>query len=41
MKSPKLVKFYTRWNFQSWNERHDDNDGVAYDQMLCVLSNAP
>ena len=40
MKSPELVKFYTRWNFQSWNERHDDKDGVDYDQMLCVLSNA-
>ncbi len=40
MKSPELVKFYTRWNFQSWNERHDSKDGVNYDQMLCVLSNA-
>lgn len=40
MKSPELVKFYTRWNFQSWNARHDDKDGVDYDQMLCVLSNA-
>ena len=40
MKSPELVKFYTRWNFQSWNERHDDKDRVDYDQMLCVLSNA-
>ena len=40
MKSPELVKFYTRWNFQSWNERHDCKDGVDYDQKLCVLSNA-
>ena len=40
MKSPELVNFYTRWNFQSWNERHDSKDGVNYDQMLCVLSNA-
>ena len=39
-KSPELVNFYTRWNFQSWNERHDGKDGVDYDQMLCVLSNA-
>ena len=40
MKSPELVNFYTRWNFRSWNERHDGKDGVDYDQMLCVLSNA-
>ena len=40
MKSPELVSFYRRWNFQSWNERHDGKDGVDYDQMLCVLSNA-
>ena len=33
-----FVKFYTRWNFQAWNERHDDNDGVDYDHILCVLS---
>lgn len=37
VKSPELLKFYSRWNFQSWNERYDDRDKITYDQMLCVL----
>lgn len=37
VKSPKLIHFYNRWNFQSWNERYDAKDKVTYDQMLCVL----
>jgi hypothetical protein len=38
-RSPGLIDFYARWNFQSWNERHDAKDGVTYDQMLCSLGN--
>ena len=37
VKSPKLIQFYNRWNFQSWNERYDAKDKITYDQMLCVL----
>ena len=40
IRSPKLLDFYARWNFQSWNERYDEKDGVKYDQMLCSLGNA-
>lgn len=36
-RSPGLVKFYNKWNFQSWNERYDEDDGINYDQMLCAL----
>lgn len=37
IRSPELARFYNRWNFQSWNERHDAKDGVTYDQMICSL----
>ena len=36
-RSSALVKFYNKWNFQSWNERYDEDDGINYDQMLCAL----
>lgn len=39
-RSPKLLDFYSRWNFRSWNERRDERDGVTYDQMLCSLGDA-
>ena len=39
VKSPEPLECYTRWNFQSWDGRYDDKDGVDYDQIPCVLSN--
>ena len=37
---PKLLDFYKRNNFKSWNVRHSKKDGVDYDQMICVLKAA-
>ena len=38
---PKLLDFYRRNNFRSWNVRQSRRDGVTYDQMLCNLGRQP